>query len=169
MDRVDIDIVEFVGSPTKVVQTEPATVVEWPRSLTHTHTYGLLSPFFEGLCEGKLRATRCPNRDCSENLLWVPPRAHCPDCHTEMVWEDLPDPVVGTVYAYARVVYSGVGLELTTPYWQIDVAIPGLATIPKSYLAHGEPYLGMPVEARFRTEEPTNTVLDYCWVPREES
>ncbi len=43
----------------------------------HTHTYGLLSPFFQGLKEGKLKATFCPNKKCPENLLWIPPRAHC--------------------------------------------------------------------------------------------
>jgi hypothetical protein len=45
--------------------------------------------------------------------------------------------------------------------------IPGLATIPKSYLLRGEPYIGMKVKAEFRTKNPTNTVLDYYWVPYE--
>jgi hypothetical protein len=58
-------------------------------------------------------------------------------------------------------------MELSTPYWQIDVDIPGLATIPKSYLLYGEPYIGMKVKAEFRTKQPTNTVLDYYWVPCE--
>jgi hypothetical protein len=31
---------------------KPATVIEWPRSITHFHTYGGLSPFFEGLRKG---------------------------------------------------------------------------------------------------------------------
>lgn len=158
----------FIGKVTKIRQKEPATVIEWPRSLTHVHTYGMLSPFFEGLRKGELRATVCANKVCPENRLWVPPRAHCPDCHTEMVWKTLPNPVIGRIYTFTEVVYAGTGIELSTPYWQVDVEIPGLATIPKSYLLYGKPYIGMKVKAEFRKKNPTNTVLDYCWVPYEE-
>jgi len=159
--------VKFIGQATKIRQTEPATVIEWPRSITHVHTYGMLSPFFKGLREGRLMATRCPNQKCVEKRLWIPPRAHCPDCHTEMAWEALPNPVVGKIYTFTEVVYAGTGIELSTPYWQIDVEIPGLATIPKSYLLYGKPTIGMKVKAEFRTKNPTNTVLDYYWVPYE--
>jgi hypothetical protein len=55
---------KFIGKVTKIRQKEPATVIEWPRSLTHIHTYGMLSPFFEGLRKGELRATLCPNNNC---------------------------------------------------------------------------------------------------------
>jgi uncharacterized OB-fold protein len=158
---------KFIGKVTKIRQAKPAMVIEWPRSITHVHTYGLLSPFFEGLRKGELRATQCPNGNCPENRLWIPPRAHCPDCHTEMVWKSLPKPVIGKIYAFTQVVYAGIGIELSTPYWQVDVEIPGLATIPKSYLLYGEPYVGMKVKAEFRTKNPTNTVLDYYWVPYE--
>jgi uncharacterized OB-fold protein len=159
--------IKFIGQVTKIRQTEPATVIEWPRSITHVHTYGMLSPFFKGLREGRLMATRCLNGECTENRLWIPPRAHCPDCHTEMVWETLPNPVIGRIYTFTEVVYAGTGIELSTPYWQVDVEIPGLATIPKSYLLFGKPYIGMKVKAEFRTKNPTNTVLDYYWVPYE--
>ena len=162
------DQIKFVGQVTKIRQKDPATVIEWPRSLTHVHTYGMLSPFFEGLKKGELRATRCPNKSCPENRLWIPPRAHCPDCHTEMKWKSLPNPVIGKIYTFTEVVYAGIGIELSTPYWQIDVELPGLATIPKSYLLYGKPYIGMKVKAEFRTKNPTNTVLDYCWVPYEQ-
>ena len=80
----------------------------------------------------------------------------------------LPNPVIGTIHTFTQVVYAGTGIELSTPYWQVDVEIPGLATIPKSYLLYGKPYIGMKVKAEFRTKKPTNTVLDYYWVPLEE-
>jgi uncharacterized OB-fold protein len=162
------EVVKFIGKATKIRQTKPATVIEWPRSITHVHTYGMLSPFFQGLREGRLMATRCPNNKCSENRLWIPPRAHCPDCHTEMIWKTLPNPVIGTIYSFTEVVYAGIGIELSTPYWQVDVEIPGLATIPKSYLLYGKPTIGMKVKAEFRMKTPTNTVLDYYWVPYEQ-
>jgi len=157
----------FIGKVTKIRQKEPATVIEWPRSLTHIHTYGMLSPFFEGLRKGELRATLCPNKDCPEKRLWIPPRAHCPDCHIEMTWKPLANPVIGRIYTFTEVVYAGTGIELSTPYWQVDVEIPGLATIPKSYLLYGKPSIGMKVKAEFRTKTPSNTVLDYYWVPYE--
>jgi uncharacterized OB-fold protein len=158
---------KFIGQVTKIKQTKPRTVIEWPRTLTHIHTYGMLSPFFQGLKQGKLMATFCPNKECPEKRLWIPPRAHCPDCHAEMKWKTLRNPVIGKVYAFTEVVYAGIGVELSTPYWQIDVEIPGLATIPKSYLLYGKPFIGMKVKAEFRTEKPTNTVLDYYWIPAE--
>ncbi len=160
-------ITQFIGQVTKIRQKDPATVIEWPRSMTHYHTYGMLSPFFEGLRKGELRATHCPNKNCSENRLWIPPRAHCPDCHTEMKWKTLPNPVIGKIYTFTQVVYAGIGIELSTPYWQVDVEIPGLATVPKSYLLYGTPYIGMKVKAEFRKKNSTNTVLDYYWVPYE--
>ncbi len=46
--------VKFIGQVTKIRQTEPTTVIEWPRSITHIHTYGMLSPFFKGLREGTI-------------------------------------------------------------------------------------------------------------------
>lgn len=161
------DEIRFIGKVTKIRQTEPATVIEWPRTITHLHTYGMLSPFFEGLKQGELRATFCPNNSCPEEHLWIPPRGHCPDCHTEMAWKTLPNPVIGAIHTFTQVVYAGTGIELSTPYWQVDVEIPGLATIPKSYLLYGKPSIGMKVKAEFRTKKPTNTVLDYYWVPLE--
>ena len=156
---------EYIGTPQNVRQMEPAMVVEWPRALTHVHTYGLLSPFFKGLREGKLLATRCVNPDCGEKRRWLPPRADCPDCLSRMVWEEVAQPVVGKVYAFTMVDYAGVGVELKTPYWQIDVELPDMATVPKGYLLRGKPTVGMAVRAEFRRDNPTNTILDMCWVP----
>ena len=162
------DTVKFIGQPAKTLQAEPAMVIEFPRSLTHRHTYGKLSTFFKALAKGKLLATRCVNTECDENRLWLPPRADCPDCNQPMEWEEMPQPVIGTVYTYARVEYAGTGIELTTPYFQIDVELPGLCTIFKGYLAYGKAEIGMKVQACFRTENPTNTILDIYWIPYTE-
>ncbi|MDO8689369.1 MAG: hypothetical protein Q7R39_05055 [Dehalococcoidia bacterium] len=160
--------VRFIGQPAQVQQTEPALVIEWPRSLTHRHTYGKLSPFFKALGEGRLLATRCVNPECEENWLWLPPRADCPDCNQPMAWHEMAQPILGKVHTYARVEYAGAGVELTTPYYQIDVELPGVCTIFKGYMEHGTPEIGMTVEARFRSEEPTHTILDMYWAPRDQ-
>lgn len=157
--------VQYIGQPAPVLQTDPALVIGFPRNITHRHTYGKLSPFFKALKEGRLLATKCVNPDCEEDRLWLPPRADCPDCNQPMIWEELPPPVIGKVYSYARVEYAGIGIELTTPYYQIDIELPGVCTIFKGYLAYGIPEIGMEVKAQFRTEKPTNTILDIYWVP----
>ena len=160
--------VKFIRTPLKVEQENPAMVVECPRDLVHHHSYGQLSPFFRGLREGKLLFTRCTNQKCPEKSSCLPPRADCPDCNMPMEWMELPKPIIGKIYTYTLVERGGSGLELSTPYWQIDVEIPGLATIPKSYLLYGEPYIGMKVKAGFRTRKSTNTILDLHWVPLKE-
>jgi uncharacterized OB-fold protein len=157
---------EYIGTPLEFHDLEPAWVVKWPRSLTHMHTYGLLTPFFKGLSEGKLLATRCTNPQCPHQHTWLPPRADCPDCYERMEWVEVP--TVGEIYAFTMLDYAGIGIEMTTPYWQIDVAIKGVNTIFKGYLAHGKAEIGMKVKAQFRTENPTHTILDVYWVPADE-
>ena len=160
----------YIGQPADVVKDDDhGMVVAFPRTFTHKHTYGKLSPFFRGLTEGKLLATKCVNPECETNELWLPPRADCPDCNQPMEWQEIPQPVVGAIYTYARVDYAGAGIELQTPYYQIDVELPGVCTIFKGYLVEGVAEIGMKVKAEFRTSDPTNTILDISWVPYEDA
>jgi len=157
---------EYIGEPLDLFDDQKAWVVRWPRALEHHHTYGLLTPFFKGLTEGKLLATKCTNPECTENSTWLPPRADCPDCYARTEWVEVP--AEGKIYAYTMLGYTGIGIEMKAPYWQIDVEIEGVDTIFKGYLLHGKPYTGMPVKAQFRTENPSHTILDICWVPVED-
>src|SRR5581483_4595336 len=147
-----------------------AWVVEVPRlgeEGTHFHTYGLLTPYFRGLSVGKLMSTRCVNAKCpisgGKGELWLPPRADCPDCHQPMAWQEIANPR-GYIYTYTLVERGGAGLEIPTPYYQIDVKIEGVCTIVKSYLAGGTSRkikIGDHVRARFRTgAQATHTALD---------
>lgn len=141
---------------------------------THFHTYGQLTPHFEGLSEGRLRATRCLNPSCpisrGEGELWLPPRADCPDCHQPMSWKEIEDPR-GYVYTYTYVERGGTGLELPCPYYQIDVKLEGVCTIVKSYLSGPGPVrIGDKVRARFRTgPDATHTCLDLYWQKEDPS
>lgn len=160
--------VKFIGKTSEVEQEGPGIVIKWPRTLVHHHSYGQISRFFDGLKKGKLLATRCINPKClmPDKKLWLPPRADCPDCHQPMEWVELPQPVIGEIFTFTKVEYPGEGIEISTPYWQIDVKISGVDnTIPKSYLLYGEPHIGMKVKACFRTKKPTNTILDLYWIP----
>jgi uncharacterized OB-fold protein len=100
----------------------------------------------------------------SMGTVWLPPRADCPDCFARMKWVKVKPE--GKIYTFTMVDYAGIGVEMKTPYWQIDVEIPGVDTIFKGYLAHGKPEIGMPVKAEFRTQNPSHTILDIWWVPK---
>ena len=163
--KIDSSAINVVGD---------AWVVKVPRfgdEGTHFHTYGLLTPYFKGLTEGRLMATRCIYERCpiskGNGELWLPPRADCPDCHQPMVWQAIPDPH-GYIYSYTLVERGGEGLEIPTPYYQIDVKIEGVCTIAKSYLvAEMKPIrIGHRVRARFRTgADATHTALDLYFEP----
>jgi hypothetical protein len=156
---------EYIGTPHDLYDDQKAWVIRWPRSLEHHHTYGLLTPFFKGLTEGKLLATKCNNPQCEEQSTWLPPRADCPDCYGRTEWLEVP--TQGKIYAFTMLDYTGIGIEMKSPYWQIDVEIEGVDTIFKGYLIEGKPYTGMPVRAKFRTDNPTHTILDIYWEPAE--
>jgi uncharacterized OB-fold protein len=165
-DKVTLDTV-----PATLAVAGDAWVVHIPRlgaEGTHFHTYGQLTPYFKGLAEGRLLATRCTNPRCpigkGHSDLWLPPRTDCPDCHQPMVWEEIVSPR-GYIYAYTLVERGGTGLEIACPYYQIDVKMEGVGTIAKSYLLDRTPIaIGDRVRARFRTgADATHTCLDLCW------
>jgi uncharacterized OB-fold protein len=161
--------VRLVGEPSKIdVAAGGEWILHFPRfgeEGTHFHTYGLLTPYFKGLSEGRLMATRCVNAGCpigkGRGGLWLPPRADCPDCHQPMVWEEVKD-TRGYIYAYTYVERGGTGLEIECPYYQVDVKIDGVWTIVKSYLINHTPIkIGEEVKAGFRTgADATHTNLD---------
>jgi uncharacterized OB-fold protein len=157
--------------PSAIDLVNGAWILHVPRlgeAGTHYHTYGLLTPYFKALTEGRLLGTRCTNPACpiskGDGELWLPPRADCPDCHQPMVWKEVADPK-GYIYTYTYVERGGTGLEIPCPYYQIDVKIEGVATILKSYLdGPGPVKIGDQVRARFRTgAEATHTCLDLYW------
>jgi uncharacterized OB-fold protein len=157
---------KYIGTPLEIMKDDDeGMVVYTPRTAVHRHTYGKLSPFFRALKKGKLMATRCVNPKCEEKRMWLPPRADCPDCNQPMEWVEIPNPVIGTIHTYAKLVYPGAGIELEAPYYQIDVEIPGCCTIFKGYLTRGTAKIGMKVKAGFNTKKPSNTILDIYWEP----
>jgi len=165
------DKVMLTAGPSVIDEIGGAWVVRNPRfgvEGTHYHTYGMLTPYFKGLTEGKLLGTRCVNAACpvskGKGELWLPPRADCPDCHAPMEWGEVADPR-GYIYAFTHVVRGGTGLEIECPYYQIDVKLDGVCTILKSYLLDRRPIkIGDRVRARFRTgSEATHTCLDLYW------
>jgi uncharacterized OB-fold protein len=160
--------VQLVTKPSEIDRVGRVWVLHFPRfgkEGEHFHTYGQLTPYFEGLTKGKLLGTRCVNPKCpvshGHGELWLPPRADCPDCHQPMEWGEIRSPS-GYIYTFTKVERGGTGLEIETPYYQIDVKIPGVCTIVKSWLVDRKPIkIGDRVRARFRKgREATHTCLD---------
>jgi len=163
--------VKLKTKPSEITRQGDAWILHFPRfgaEGTHYHTYGLLTPYFEGLTKGKLMATRCTNAKCpighGKSEMWLPPRADCPDCHQPMKWEEVKDPR-GYIYSYTYVERGGTGLEIECPYYQIDVKIEGVSTIFKGYLLDRKPIkIGDKVRAVFQTgNNATHTCLDIAW------
>ncbi len=138
---------------------------------THYHTYGLLTPYFKGLAEGRLMATRCLNPRVPDRQ-GATASCGCRRAPTARIatsrWcgSRSQDPR-GYIYTYTQVERGGTGLEIECPYYQIDVKIEGVCTIVKSYLIGPGPVrIGDRVKARFRTgAEATHTCLDLYWEP----
>ncbi|MDH3197826.1 MAG: OB-fold domain-containing protein [Candidatus Krumholzibacteria bacterium] len=163
--------VKLKTKPSEITREGDAWILHFPRfgaEGTHYHTYGLLTPYFEGLAQGRLMATRCVNAKCpigrGKGEMWLPPRADCPDCHQPMKWEEVKNPR-GYIYSYTYVERGGTGLEIECPYYQVDVRIEGVGTIFKGYLLDRKPIkIGDKVRAVFRTgSDATNTCLDIAW------
>jgi len=153
---------QFDIQPLEVLGRDPLTVKN-PKTWYHIHSYGGWGKFFEGLAEGKLLATRCANRECEENRLWLPPRCECPDCWHDMEWVEAP--TQGKIYSWSIVKYPGELFKLAPETPLISVELDGVCTKFMSYLKEGKPEIGMPIKAVFNTGNPTHTILDVAWVP----
>jgi uncharacterized OB-fold protein len=140
-----------------------------PRQLTHIHSYGGEAPFFEGLSQGKLMATRCDNRKCeNKGSMYQPFRIYCPDCLSKMTAIDMTDIAKKTAKVHTFMVCerSGAFNFLDTPIKFINVEFDGVCTILMSYLSVGEPKMGMKVVPIFKKLDPTFTILDLSFVPK---
>ncbi len=154
--------VKFDGTKAELISEEPM-VIKNLKTWYHMHSYGGWGKFFQGLKQGKLLGTRCTNPDCSENRIFIPPRCDCVDCWHRTEWVDAPQ--TGTIYTFSEITYPGELFRADAPVHLISVELEGVCTKLMSYLWEGKPEFGMPVKAMFNTKDPTNTILDLCWVP----
>jgi uncharacterized protein len=139
-----------------------------PRMLVHMHSYGGEAVFFESLSQGKLMAARCDNPKCEyKGSIWQPFRTICPDCLRKMTVIDMTDTAKKTAKIHTFMVCerSGAFNTLDKPIKFINIEFDGVATILMSYLAVGEPKMGLRVVPIFKKTDPTYTILDLAWVP----
>ncbi|MFZ2395131.1 MAG: hypothetical protein WAW09_02475 [Smithella sp.] len=140
-----------------------------PRDMTYIHSYGGESIFFESLSKGKLMATRCDNKKCeTRGSIYQPFRIHCPDCLGKNTVIDMTEIAKKTAKVHTFMVCerSGAFNLLKKPIKFINIEFDGVCTILFSYLAVGEPKMGMRVVPIFQKLDPTYTILDMAWVPK---
>lgn len=139
-----------------------------PRDMTYIHSYGGEAVFFESLSKGKLMATRCDNPKCeSKGTIYQPFRTFCMDCLSKNKVIDMTEIAKKTARIHTFMVCerSGAFNVLDKPIKFINIEFDGVSTILMSYLAVGEPEMGMRVVPIFKTVDPTYTILDLAWVP----
>ncbi|MDP3769553.1 MAG: hypothetical protein U1A23_03840 [Candidatus Sungbacteria bacterium] len=166
LQKVTLNPAKTVLIDTLFKQFVPSDVIvrENPRTITHYHSYGGLSKFFDGLTNEILYGTLCLHDRATG--IWLPPRVHCPDCWETMIWAPI-DFYEACVYTHSTTNLPGAGFQASVPCPLISIEIPGVCTKFMSYLSEGEPYIGMPIEPVFRTKKPTYTILDISWIPRK--
>lgn len=139
-----------------------------PRDMTYIHAYGGESVFFEALSQSKLLASRCENKECaSAHTTYLPFRIHCPDCLGKNTVVDVTKTAVTSAQIHTFMVCerSGAFSLLEKPIKFINIEFDAISTILMSYLAVGDPRIGMKVIPIFKTVNPTYTILDLSWVP----
>jgi uncharacterized protein len=167
MSKIEAYTFNNMNPGATVVRSLEPLVIEKPRAPIHVHTYGGETPFFRGLAEGRLMATRCKTKGCDGNAqgYWLPPRVYCPDCLEKMEWFEVENPKA-KVHTFIKVAYPGAFNRLDVPSILISVEIEGCATVMMSVLKDAEPKIGLEIEPRFNTTHPTFTILDLYWVPK---
>jgi uncharacterized OB-fold protein len=143
-----------------------------PRRMVYHHSYGGEAPFFQGLGDGRLWATRCDNPKCEvgHKSIFIPFRIHCPDCLEQNTPLDITDLAnkSARIYSFMVCERSGAFNSLEKPIRFINVEFDGVTTILMSYLlGKQDPQIGMKVRPVFRTKNPTCTITDLAFVPAE--
>ena len=152
---------------TVVRHLEPI-VIEKPRAPIHIHSYGGETIFFKGLTEGKLMATKADPRGPNPHFFYLPPRVYDPDTLERAQWIDVTDIARKTakIHTHITVHKPGAFNRVPFPCHLISVEMEGCGTILMSYLVGSEPKIGLPIEPRFKTQNPTYSILDLYWVER---
>lgn len=170
MSKTDSYEFDNINPGATVVRNLDPLVIEKPRAPIHIHTYGAETPFFKGLAEGRLMATKCVNPKCDpagkEGHIFLPPRTYCPDCLEKAEWIDVTDRPA-KVHTHITITFPGAFNRVPTPCELISVEIEGVATLPMSVLKGAKPEIGLEVVPRFNTNNPTFTILDLWWEPKK--
>jgi hypothetical protein len=142
------------GTVEEAIKREPKEfmVVDRASFALYSHSYGLVSPFFRGLLEGKIKGTKCP--ECG--TVYCPPRAHCwnPKCRVcDCEWINLP--LTGVVHTFTVQCLAAAPFAHMLPFSMGWVQIDGADTTLPTFLhiSPKELFIGMKVKMEFMPKE----------------
>ena len=134
-----------------------------------------IGTYLSGLKKGQILGSYCAT--CRKVV--VPPRTVCEWCFKPMD-EYVPVKDTGTVNTFSLCYVTWDVKRITEPEIPAVIMLDGAAELSETSPIMGgimhkleevdpkKVKIGMKVQAQFKTDNPTNTVLDYCWVPVEE-
>jgi len=152
------------GTVEEALEREPKEfmVIDRAAFALYSHSYGLVSPFFRGLLEGKLKGTKCPK--CG--TVYCPPRAHCwnPKCRVaDCEWVDLP--LTGVIHTFTVQCLAAAPFEHQLPFSMGWVKIDGADTT-LAMMLHIPPkelFIGQKVKIEFVLKEQRKGDLTDCY------
>jgi acetyl-CoA C-acetyltransferase len=177
---------DAAGGDFRYRNSAGATIVHSPYNIDYFKTRGRISPFFDGLPEGKIMVTYCP-----EHGVFIPPVAFCrkDGCMKDISenWTDIAAQV-GQIQTWSTMRYTGPSFKGSLPFHNVLVEYQGArvltdvisgCAVPRptietsvmsrlvlpSWLSESDIYRGMPVEPRFNTTDPKGKVTDMWYVP----
>ena len=159
-------MIASMGEEPDVLSSEPLRVTRI-HDMTFLHSYGKIDKFFKGFAEGKLLATKC--RKC--NKVYVPPRADCPFCMTDLTdsWMELPKKC--ELHTFSVLHFAGPTFFKDLPFILGLVKWPGVDTYLMGRIKGVKPEdvtIGMGLVVRFaEPHRRTWTVLDFWFEPAE--
>ena len=132
----------------------PTTLLHIEMSQSYRHAVGYADPFYRGVEQGVLRATRCDACGAS----WFPPRRFCDYDLEETGWYDLPG--TGTVMAATRVHSPPPFGGIEAPYILASIRLDGVhGGITHRVLGVDIPEKGTVVTVKFMNEAPAHPLL----------
>ncbi len=125
-------------------------LIEQPYNVTYLHSFGQDSPFFAGLANGHLLASKEPE----SGYTYANPRGHDMASGRETEWVELP--AEGTVHTFTVCHFGSEEFLPECPYVLALVEFPGVNTLFLARLIDLDPddagldWIGMKVKGRFR-------------------
>lgn len=125
-------------------------LIEQPYSVTYLHSFGQDSPFFAGLANGHLLASRDPET----GYTYGTPRGHDMATGNETEWVEIP--AEGTVHAFTVCHFGSEEFLPECPFVLAQIEFLGVDTLFMARLTGLDPaeasldWIGMRVKGRFR-------------------
>lgn len=151
-------------------------IIKFPYSINYLHSFGQDTPFFAGLANKRLLATRSPDRkspkDPSRNYVYATPKGHCMYTGSRTEWVELPKR--GRVHTFTVCYFGSEAFLPECPFVLALIEWDQADTLLLTRLMGVDPqkpsldWVGMEVEARFRRNsrfDPT----DVYFVPLKRS